>query len=111
MARIKLLEKDIHILTEKTNMTLEALQRSTLIDPLLVTSQNDMTQFYIKALGITAGVVIILVIASNIYPTIFSIKALLPSYVYNFVQTNTPFLETKKRYILLKILHVMLIGF
>ena len=87
--RIRSLETYISILTEKINQTLVALQKSVHINTVIVTSQNDMTKFYIKALGITAGVVVLLVIASNIYPTLFSAKVFLPSYFCTRLYKNT----------------------
>ena len=75
---------------------LKSIDKETEIDLLEKASNNNMTQFYIKVIGITAVVIVVLTITSNIYPTLFTAKALLPSYVYNLVQTYTPFLQTKK---------------
>ena len=86
-ARINTLENNVNILLENNIITIDLLEKA---------SNNNMTQFYIKVIGITAVVIVVLTITSNIYPTLFTAKALLPSYVYNLVQTYTPFLQTKK---------------
>lgn len=86
-ARISTLENDFNRLLENNIITIDIMQKA---------SNSNMTQFYIKVIGITAVAIVLLTITSNIYPTLFTAKALLPSYVYNLVQTYTPFLQTKK---------------
>lgn len=94
------IENSMYMLTKRVNTTLDTLQSTKTSDNLALITQNDMTQFYVKALGITAGIVIVLVICSNIYPTLFSVKTFLPSYAYSAIQQYTPFFQTKKEYII-----------
>lgn len=65
----------------------------------LMIAQNEMTQFYLKYIGIAiiAGVTIY-VVGSVIAPTSFTIKALIPARLLSLIQDNTPFYQTVKTY-------------
>jgi len=71
---------------------------NTPIDPLIRISENEMTQFYIKSIGIFACGVVVFLVLSNVWPATFSFKKIIPLQMYKMIQSYTPFFQTKSTY-------------
>lgn len=96
---INKLQNDLTEITNTLNMTLaqNALYNST--GSQLLVSQTETNQFYLKFLGIGACAIIVCIICSNAYPALFSVKNLVPTYIFNIIQTYTPFFQTRDTYV------------
>ena len=73
------------------------LDKTTPVDPLLITAQNDMIKFYILLGG---GVVVCIAgffLISHLSGVI-SLKKIIPVSLYSFIQDYTPFCQTKQTF-------------
>ena len=64
----------------------------------LLVAQNQMTQFYIKALGVIVGGVIVLGAVYYVSGVTFSLKAIIPKAMHDLLQDDTFLFQTQKIY-------------
>lgn len=84
---------------QEKNTQMDLLQRhNSAAKPQNLNSNNEMTQFHIKAVGVCMASLLAYNILSHTFPTIFSLKVLIPTSLYSSIQEYTFFLQENKTF-------------
>lgn len=86
-------KKSLELLEIKTKIYGNSQDVATHINTDLVVAQNQMAQFYIKTAGVIFVGAVVAVIIYKICTFGFTLKALLPSSVFNLLRNTWPFQE------------------